>query len=126
MSSPQGTTVSSERAAVVAALRAHDRFLVTTHENPDGDALGSLVATTRTLQELGKDAVMYLSGTTPLPREYGFMVADVWSSEEALRAFEQNEEFRQVLRDAGLPEPRLRVYPLHSLGWPVEAMPLYR
>ena len=36
-----------------------------------------------------------------VPREYGFMVVDVWSSEEALRAFEQNEEFRRVLRDAG-------------------------
>jgi nanoRNase/pAp phosphatase (c-di-AMP/oligoRNAs hydrolase) len=36
--------VSSDRAAVVAALRQHPRFLVTTHENPDGDALGSLLA----------------------------------------------------------------------------------
>ena len=61
-----------------------------------------------------------------VPREYGFMVVDVWSSEEALQAFEQNEEFRRVLQDAGLPEPRLRVYPLHNLGWPVDAMPLYR
>jgi len=61
-----------------------------------------------------------------VPREYGFMVVDVWSSEDALQAFEQNEEFRSVLRDAGLPEPRLRVYPLHNLGWPVDAMPLYR
>ena len=61
-----------------------------------------------------------------VPREYGFMVVDVWSSEEAMRAFEGNEDFRRVLRDAGLPEPTLRVYPLHSLGWPVEAMPLYR
>jgi len=29
--------------AVVAAIRGHERFLVTTHENPDGDALGSLL-----------------------------------------------------------------------------------
>jgi hypothetical protein len=61
-----------------------------------------------------------------VPREYGFMVVDVWNSEEAMRAFEGNEDFRRVLRDAGLPEPTLRVYPLHSLGWPVDAMPLYR
>jgi hypothetical protein len=61
-----------------------------------------------------------------VPREYGFMVVDVWNSEDALRSFEQNEEFRAALRDAGLPEPSLRVYPLHVLGWPVEAMPLYR
>ena len=61
-----------------------------------------------------------------VPREYGFMVVDVWSSEEALTAFQQNEEFRQVLAEAGLPEPKLRVYPLHSLGWPVDATPTYR
>jgi bifunctional oligoribonuclease and PAP phosphatase NrnA len=55
------------------ALRRHDRFLVVTHENPDGDALGSLLAATLALRQLGKDAVMYLPGRTPLPSEYGFM-----------------------------------------------------
>jgi bifunctional oligoribonuclease and PAP phosphatase NrnA len=55
------------------ALRRHDRFLVVTHENPDGDALGSLLAATLALHRLGKDAVMYLPGETSLPGEYGFM-----------------------------------------------------
>jgi phosphoesterase RecJ-like protein len=73
MSSPQTT---SELLTVADALRAHDRFVVTTHENPDGDALGSLLATTLALRQLGKDAIMYLSGDTPLPREYGFMPFD--------------------------------------------------
>ena len=49
--------------AVVEAIRDHDRFLVTTHENPDGDALGSLLAMTLALTQLGKDAVMYLAAT---------------------------------------------------------------
>jgi bifunctional oligoribonuclease and PAP phosphatase NrnA len=62
--------------AVVAALREHDRFLVVTHENPDGDALGSLLATTIALRQLGKDVVMYLAGAGPLPREYAFMPLD--------------------------------------------------
>ena len=31
--------------AVADAIRAHDRFLVVAHENPDGDALGSMLAT---------------------------------------------------------------------------------
>jgi hypothetical protein len=61
-----------------------------------------------------------------VPREYGFMVVDVWTSEEALRAFDENPELRRVLREAGMPEFKLRVYPVHNLGWPVEAMPLYR
>src|SRR5262249_4220814 len=55
------------------ALRQHDRFLVVTHENPDGDALGSLLAATLALRQLGKDVVMYLAGATPLPAEYAFM-----------------------------------------------------
>jgi phosphoesterase RecJ-like protein len=72
MSSPE-TTRRPDYEAVAGAIRAHDRFLVTTHENPDGDALGSLLATTLALRQLGKDAVMYLVGQTPLPQEYGFM-----------------------------------------------------
>jgi hypothetical protein len=61
-----------------------------------------------------------------VPREYGLMVLDVWSSLAALEQFEGNEEFRSALRASGLPEPELRVYPVHKLGWPVDAMPMYR
>src|SRR5438105_11525557 len=63
----------SDLQKVVSAIRAHDRFLVTTHENPDGDALGSLVATELALRQLGKDVVTYLYGTVPFPAEYAFM-----------------------------------------------------
>ena len=74
MSSSQTTTTrKADLDAVVEALRSHDRFLVTTHENPDGDALGSLLAATLALRQLGKDAYMYLAGHAPLPGEYGFM-----------------------------------------------------
>ncbi len=63
----------SDLEAVVGALNAHDRFLVVTHENPDGDALGSMLALTLGLRALGKDALMYLSGTAPLPAEFEFL-----------------------------------------------------
>src|SRR6266511_4611875 len=77
MSSSQTTTTQkADLDAVVEALRSHDRFLVVTHENPDGDALGSLLATTLALRQLGKDALMFLSGDAPLPREYAFMQLD--------------------------------------------------
>jgi phosphoesterase RecJ-like protein len=66
-------TQTTDLTAITDALRRHDRFLVVTHENPDGDALGSLLAATLALRQLGKDAVMYLPGSTPLPREYAFM-----------------------------------------------------
>ena len=71
MSSRQGT--SDELRAVADTLRSHDRFLIVTHENPDGDALGSLLAMKLALDTLGKDSEMYLYGDAPLPREYGFM-----------------------------------------------------
>src|SRR5215210_5412702 len=75
MSSSQATTTTqkADLDAVVEAVRSHDRFLVTTHENPDGDALGSLLAMTLALRQLGKDAYMYLAGHAPLPGEYSFM-----------------------------------------------------
>src|SRR6478672_11230439 len=69
-------TQTTNVKAIADALREHERFLVVTHENPDGDALGSLLAMTLGLRQLGKDAEMYLSGETPLPREYGFMALD--------------------------------------------------
>ena len=75
MSSPR-TTTSSDLAAVAEAIRAHDRFLLTTHENPDGDALGSLLAAKLMLDALGKDSVMILSGQAPLPAEYRFMALE--------------------------------------------------
>jgi bifunctional oligoribonuclease and PAP phosphatase NrnA len=73
MSSPQTTTPAADLAAVAASLREHERFLVTTHENPDGDALGSLLASKLALEQLGKEAAMYLGGEAPLPAEYAFM-----------------------------------------------------
>ena len=76
MSSPRTTTPAADLSAVAEAIRDHDRFLVTTHENPDGDALGSLLASKLALDQLGKDSVMYLGGEAPLPSEYGFMKLD--------------------------------------------------
>src|SRR5919204_446560 len=72
MSSPQSQK-TSDLQAVADALRSHDRFLLVTHENPDGDALGSLLAMKLALDSLGKDSEMYLYGDAPLPREYAFM-----------------------------------------------------
>jgi bifunctional oligoribonuclease and PAP phosphatase NrnA len=67
---------TADLTATADALQSHERFLVVTHENPDGDALGSLLATHLTLRALGKDPVMYLAGEAPLPTEYEFMPLD--------------------------------------------------
>ena len=72
-SPPTQTTRAADLGAVVEAIRARDRFLVTTHENPDGDALGSLLAMDIALRSLGKDSMMFLAGPAPLPGEYRFL-----------------------------------------------------
>src|SRR5919201_4269674 len=93
MSSSQTTTTQkADLDAVVEALRSHDRFLVTTHENPDGDALGSLLAMTLALRQLDKDAYMYLAGHAPLPAEYTFMPL-----EELKRTVPEEAEARVLL-----------------------------
>jgi bifunctional oligoribonuclease and PAP phosphatase NrnA len=67
-------TTESDVGAVVEVLRSGDRFLLTTHENPDGDALGSLLALHSILSQLGRDSVMYLAAKEfPLPVEYRFL-----------------------------------------------------
>ena len=63
---------TTEITAVADALRSNDRFLVTSHENPDGDALGSLLAMHLALVELGKDSAMVLVGESPLPGSTSF------------------------------------------------------
>ena len=35
-------SIATEQEQVITELRAADKLLLTTHENPDGDALGSL------------------------------------------------------------------------------------
>jgi phosphoesterase RecJ-like protein len=61
----------TERDELVDELRRADKLLLTTHENPDGDALGSLLGMHMVLQQLGKDSVMFLAANQfPLPYEY--------------------------------------------------------
>jgi len=57
-----------------AELRSRDRFLLTAHEGPDGDALGSLLGMHHLLTQLGKDSVMFMAAKEfPLPIEYRFL-----------------------------------------------------
>ena len=65
---------SPARAQMLDELRGAQRFLLATHENPDGDALGSLAGMQLVLSALGKDAVAYMApGEFPLPYEYRFI-----------------------------------------------------
>ncbi|MBA3865614.1 MAG: bifunctional oligoribonuclease/PAP phosphatase NrnA [Solirubrobacterales bacterium] len=65
---------TSDIEKVSAELLARDRFLLTAHEGPDGDALGSLMGMHQLLTQLGKDSVMFLGAKEfPLPIEYRFL-----------------------------------------------------
>jgi bifunctional oligoribonuclease and PAP phosphatase NrnA len=65
------------RAEVVAELQSAERFLLVTHEHPDGDALGSLLAMHEILRALGKDSTMFMAADEfPLPYEYRFFDFD--------------------------------------------------
>ncbi|MGI8623664.1 MAG: DHH family phosphoesterase [Solirubrobacteraceae bacterium] len=69
--------MSDPVAAVVAELRDAERFILCTHEHPDGDALGSLAAMQLALTGLGKDVVSFVAADEfPLPYEYRFLTID--------------------------------------------------
>jgi phosphoesterase RecJ-like protein len=66
--------VATDMERVAAEIRDGQRFVLTTHEGPDGDALGSLLAMHHLLGQLGKDSVMFLAAKEfPLPIEYRFL-----------------------------------------------------
>ena len=69
---PNVATAAIEQVA--GELRARERFLLTAHEGPDGDALGSLLGMHHLLTQLGKDSVMFMAAKEfPLPIEYRFL-----------------------------------------------------
>jgi len=66
--------VASEIERVVAEVRDRNRFILTAHEGPDGDALGSLLGMHHLLTQLGKDSLMFMAAKEfPLPIEYRFL-----------------------------------------------------
>ena len=65
------------REQILARIHEDSHFALATHEHPDGDALGSLVAMHELLTALGKDSVMFVSPSDlPLPCEYEMFLLD--------------------------------------------------
>lgn len=48
---------------VLKEIEQHDKFLITTHVKPDGDAIGSLLATAEVLEQAGKNVELYCQDT---------------------------------------------------------------
>jgi bifunctional oligoribonuclease and PAP phosphatase NrnA len=75
MSGANGAVAS--RAELLDEIARSERFLLATHENPDGDALGSLTSMQLVLSALGKDSVAYMApDELPLPYEYTFLTLE--------------------------------------------------
>ncbi len=70
------TQTATDLEQIARALREHERFVVVTHENPDGDALGSMLAITLALRQIGKDVAMFLWGDKELPHDLAFLPLD--------------------------------------------------
>ena len=74
MSEGGGVATTAGIEEVLAELRSRERFILTAHEGPDGDALGSLLGMHHLLGQLGKDSVMFMAAKEfPLPIEYRFL-----------------------------------------------------
>jgi len=69
-----GVATTAGIEEVLSQLRSRERFILTAHEGPDGDALGSLLGMHHLLGQLGKDSVMFMAAKEfPLPIEYRFL-----------------------------------------------------
>ncbi|MGI8713747.1 MAG: DHH family phosphoesterase [Solirubrobacteraceae bacterium] len=77
-----GNGSRSDRDRVLHELRQAERLVVVAHENPDGDALGSLIAMQGILAAIGKDCLMFIAQRDlPLPQEYSWFTLDGLVSE---------------------------------------------
>jgi bifunctional oligoribonuclease and PAP phosphatase NrnA len=63
-------------AAIAAIVSESDRrFVVSSHRNPDGDALGSMIGLARALRAAGRQVVMWHQDHDPVPAEFGFLLS---------------------------------------------------
>ncbi len=58
-------TIPKVPEALSAAIRGGNRFLLTSHINPDGDAIGSAIGLARVLHQLGKGAKVWNRDAAP-------------------------------------------------------------
>ena len=80
-------------AALAEAIRPGQRICLTTHVNPDGDGIGSMVALVHLLRARGADPVIV--SPTPIPPRYHFML-------DGLKGVDRTAEAIKEIRRADL------------------------
>jgi phosphoesterase RecJ-like protein len=58
-------------ASIVEAIQHHRTFILTTHESPDGDAVGATLALAHYLRSIGKEVTVHMCD--PVPELYRFL-----------------------------------------------------
>jgi phosphoesterase RecJ-like protein len=92
-------------AELIETLRSRDNFLIATHINPDGDAIGSSVALAMALEQIGKKVALLDKHT--IPHQYFFMPGhDRFYTYETLQAagLSSSDFDTLVLLDCNSPE----------------------
>jgi phosphoesterase RecJ-like protein len=79
---------SSELQQIVEAIRAARRFVISSHERPDGDAIGSEMAAAFALRALGKEVRVVNADPTPAPFLQFPGVPDIEIAPEVAGAFD--------------------------------------
>jgi bifunctional oligoribonuclease and PAP phosphatase NrnA len=64
----------TELQGAIDFLTRTRRFIITAHETPDGDAIGSECAMLRTLRSMGKEAMIF--NADPTPHKFAFLDTD--------------------------------------------------
>src|SRR5438552_7020778 len=88
------TTTASPRASspevqrIVDAIRARQRFVLSSHSRPDGDAIGSQLAMLYALRALGKEAIAVNADAAPPPLQAFPGVGDIVIAPKAEGAFD--------------------------------------
>ncbi|PXF54317.1 MAG: hypothetical protein C4B57_07565 [Deltaproteobacteria bacterium] len=74
--------------AVVDAVNASDRLLLTCHVKPDGDALGSLLGLGLALKDAGRDVTLFVEG--PVPNTLQFLPGSQYLVSEVANPLPEN------------------------------------
>lgn len=73
---PEGARDATAQELAEVLFAPGGRFIVMSHRNPDGDALGSMLALHRALLAAGQDSVMCHSESHPVHEEFAFLFRD--------------------------------------------------
>ncbi len=65
---------NSDFQQIIELFENKNRFLITSHQDPDGDSIGTLIGLYKFLTGLGKDVIVYNQGN--LPKKYKFLDPD--------------------------------------------------